>query len=108
MNPIFQMIAQETVIENQKRKTFTLKPTKKDAVKFKLHIHRPLIEAGFIFVGILSAGLGLKGFLLPNNFIDGGVTGMSLLVSEITGVPLSLLIVIINIPYIYLGYRNIG
>ena len=38
-----------------------------------------------IALGILSAGLGLKGFLIPNDFIDGGVTGISLLTSEVTG-----------------------
>ena len=58
--------------------------------------------------GMLSAGLGLKGFLLPNGFIDGGVTGISLLISEVTGIGLPLLIVCINLPFIYLGWRQIG
>ena len=46
----------------------------------------------FIALGVISAGFGLKGFLLPNGFIDGGVTGISLLLKELTGYPLSLLI----------------
>jgi uncharacterized membrane-anchored protein YitT (DUF2179 family) len=62
----------------------------------------------FILLGILSAGFGLKGFLLPNSFIDGGVTGISLLVSGQTGISLSWLLVFINIPFIILGYRQIG
>ena len=61
-----------------------------------------------IVLGILSAGLGLKGFLLSSRFIDGGVTGISMLVADVTGWPLSLLILVINLPFIALGYRQIG
>ena len=61
-----------------------------------------------IVIGILSAGFGLKSFLLSNNFIDGGATGISLLLSALTGYPLALLIVLINIPFILIGYRQIG
>jgi uncharacterized membrane-anchored protein YitT (DUF2179 family) len=62
----------------------------------------------FISLGVLSAGFGLKGFLLPNGFIDGGVTGISLLFQALTSYPLALLIVIINAPFILLGYFQIG
>ena len=61
-----------------------------------------------IVLGILSAGLGLKGFLLSSHFIDGGVTGISMLVSSILGVPLSILILVINLPFIAVGFRQIG
>jgi uncharacterized membrane-anchored protein YitT (DUF2179 family) len=61
-----------------------------------------------ILCGIVSACFGLKSFLLPSGFIDGGVTGISLLVSNITGLKLSYLIVLINIPFVMLGYRQIG
>ena len=61
-----------------------------------------------ILVGIFSAGFGLKGFLLPNKFIDGGVTGISLLVAEITKVDLSILILVINLPFIALGFRQVN
>lgn len=61
-----------------------------------------------IILGIISAGFALKGFLLPAGFIDGGVTGISLLLTEVTGFPLSALLIIINIPFIYLGYKNVG
>ena len=61
-----------------------------------------------ISLGILSASFGLKGFLLVNHFIDGGVTGISLLISRISNIPLSFLIIIINIPFIILGYNIIG
>ncbi|HEX8517138.1 MAG TPA: YitT family protein [Bacteroidia bacterium] len=61
-----------------------------------------------ICIGILSAGFGLEGFLLPNSFIDGGVTGISLLMTELTGTSLSILIVLINLPFVFLGYKQIG
>lgn len=61
-----------------------------------------------ILIGIVSAGFGLKGFLLPNLFIDGGAMGISLLISETTGVSLSILIVAINLPFLLLGYSQIG
>jgi len=61
-----------------------------------------------IIVGISSASFGLKGFLLPNQFIDGGVTGISLLVNYTTGLPLSVLIFAINVPFIVLAYTQIS
>jgi uncharacterized membrane-anchored protein YitT (DUF2179 family) len=67
-------------------------------------------EAGrivMIITGIMSAAFGLKGFLIPNEFIDGGVTGISLLISSITDWPLSPLLFVINIPFIWLGYKRV-
>jgi uncharacterized membrane-anchored protein YitT (DUF2179 family) len=61
-----------------------------------------------IVLGILSAGLGLKGFLMSSHFIDGGVTGVSMLLANLFGLPLAVLIFIINIPFIVLGYRQVG
>ena len=69
---------------------------------------RNLIDAVLLVLGVLCASFGLKGFLLPNEFIDGGVTGISLLISELTQWPLSLLLVAINLPFIILGYSQIG
>lgn len=61
-----------------------------------------------IVLGILSATMGLKGFLLSSKFIDGGVTGISMLVADITGAPIAVLIFLINIPFLLLGYRRLG
>jgi uncharacterized membrane-anchored protein YitT (DUF2179 family) len=58
--------------------------------------------------GIVSATFGLKSFLMPSGFIDGGVTGISLLISTITSFKLHYLILIINIPFVILGYHQIG
>jgi uncharacterized membrane-anchored protein YitT (DUF2179 family) len=59
-------------------------------------------------VGIFSASFGFKGFLLTNHFIDGGATGISLLISAVTAIPLHLLIIGINIPFIILAYNVMG
>jgi len=61
-----------------------------------------------IILGILSAGMGLKGFLLSSHFIDGGVTGISMLLSDVTTLPISILIFVINVPFLWLGYRKLG
>lgn len=65
-------------------------------------------NAVLVFLGILSAAFGFKAFLLPSHFIDGGVTGISLLVTELTNFPLSLLLITINIPFIFLSYFILG
>jgi uncharacterized membrane-anchored protein YitT (DUF2179 family) len=67
-----------------------------------------LKEFFLIFVGIGLAGFGLKGFLIPSGFIDGGVTGISLLIHFLTPINLSLLIFIINLPFIFLARKQIG
>ncbi len=61
-----------------------------------------------IILGIFSAAFGIKGFLLSSHFIDGGVTGVSMLVAAVGGLPLSILLVVINLPFIVLGYKQIG
>lgn len=61
-----------------------------------------------IILGVLSAGLGLKGFVLPNQFTDGGVTGVSILVSFVTQLPLPIFIILFNVPFLILGYRQIS
>lgn len=77
---------------------------KRRRFKFRKEITNALL----IITGIFSAAFGLKGFLIPNEFIDGGVTGISLLISSITNWPISILIVVINIPFIWLGYKRIN
>ena len=74
-------------------------------------MNRPLERLGgvaYITLGILSAGMGLHGFLLSSRFIDGGVTGVSMLLAEILHLPLPVLILVINLPFIALGYHQLG
>jgi uncharacterized membrane-anchored protein YitT (DUF2179 family) len=69
---------------------------------------RELLNVLFIVAGILSAAMGLKGFLLSSSFIDGGVTGVSMLLSKATQVPLAALLPAINLPFVALGLHQIG
>jgi uncharacterized membrane-anchored protein YitT (DUF2179 family) len=62
----------------------------------------------YSLLGILSAMVALEGFMLPNHFLDGGVTGISILVEEILNIPFTYLLVIFNLPFLFLGYRKIG
>ena len=67
-----------------------------------------LINIVLIVLGVLSANMGLHGFLLSSNFIDGGVTGVSMLMSKVTGTTLSVWLPVFNLPFIALGFRQIG
>lgn len=69
---------------------------------------RELLSIILIIAGILSAGMGLKGFLMSSRFIDGGVTGISMLLADVVKLPLALGILLINLPFIALGLRQIG
>ena len=69
---------------------------------------RLLKDIILITTGIFCATFGFKGFLMTNHFIDGGATGISLLISNITSVPLYLLLILVNIPFIILGFRILG
>ncbi|MDQ3348721.1 MAG: YitT family protein [Acidobacteriota bacterium] len=69
---------------------------------------RELLNASLIVLGVFSATVGLEGFLLTSNFIDGGVTGISMLLSKVTRMPLSIWLPLVNLPFIAVGYRHIG
>jgi uncharacterized membrane-anchored protein YitT (DUF2179 family) len=75
---------------------------------FILLIKSNLKDAVLIVIGIFSAAFGFKGFLLTNQFIDGGATGISLLISNLTHIPLYILLIVVNIPFVLLGYNIIG
>ncbi|MET7029879.1 YitT family protein [Sediminicola luteus] len=76
--------------------------------KLRISFNSFFKDTFFIVMGIFSAAFGLESFLLPNRFIDGGATGISLLATEITALPLYLLIIVVNIPFLILGYKVIG
>jgi len=65
-------------------------------------------DAIFMLTGVAAAAFGLESFLLPNHFIDGGVTGISLLLVELTGLRLSVLLFLVNIPFLVLARIVIG
>lgn len=61
-----------------------------------------------IFVGTSLAVLSMKGFMIPNRFMDGGITGISILLHEIFHINISFLVIALNIVFVYLGYKRIG
>jgi uncharacterized membrane-anchored protein YitT (DUF2179 family) len=95
--------------EQKHQNTHAFKQQKARAfVRFKVILKREIISGFLILAGILSASFGLKSFLLSNGFIDGGITGVSLLISAVTGWNLPILILLLNIPFVLLGYSQIG
>lgn len=74
----------------------------------KITVKRLIKDFVLVSIGIFSAAFGFKGFLLTNHFIDGGATGISLLISALTSIPLYQLIIAVNIPFIILAYHIMG
>ncbi len=74
----------------------------------KLVFKRFLKDFLLISLGVGAASIGLKGFLLPNEFLDGGAMGLALLAEIVSGVELSILIVLINLPFLIIGSRQIS
>ena len=62
----------------------------------------------FIFLGVFMATIAFKGFMIPNRFLDGGVIGLSILFHEIFHLDIRLILLVLNIPFIYIGYYKIG
>lgn len=61
-----------------------------------------------LIIGSLIYSAGLEIFLVPNNIIDGGVVGISIMASYLTGIPFGVYMVVLNLPFLYLGYKQIG
>jgi uncharacterized membrane-anchored protein YitT (DUF2179 family) len=85
-------------------------------IKKQLHVHKEepfnfkvFVKDTFsVLTGIAFAVVGLEFFIVPNHLLDGGVTGISLLLSFITKLDVSIFIFSINVPFIFLGYRQVG
>ena len=75
---------------------------------YRVDLKRQIKNFILITLGIFSAAFGFKGFLLTNHFIDGGATGISLLISALTKIPLYILIICVNIPFIILAHQVMG
>ena len=74
----------------------------------RLTVINNLKSYSFIIMGVMLAAMGLKGFLFPNHLLDGGAMGLALLVQMLTSVNLSVLIILINLPFIVLGAKQIS
>ncbi|MBI9033284.1 MAG: YitT family protein [Bacteroidales bacterium] len=110
MNPTLYRYLQKVVSRQQERLGQELTPFEfeKNVKIKKVEISHLLTEILFVLIGVFAAGFGLKGFLLPNGFIDGGVTGMSLIAAELSVIPFPVLLVLINLPFLIIGYKSIG
>ena len=67
-----------------------------------------LLSVVLMTLGTVLAALALECFLIPNTILDGGITGVSIIISKLTRIPLSILVIILNIPFIYIGFKNLG
>lgn len=112
MNPLLQYLLVQRAKEKLKAEKGSEEISKRQLVKEvrsgQVELVHATKEIVFIVIGILAAGFGLKGFLLPNEFIDGGATGVSLLIRVKSSIPLGILLVLVNTPFILLGARMIG
>lgn len=84
------------------------KDREQDLHSFAIEIRDEIKDALYLAIGVASAAFGLESFLIPNGFIDGGVTGISLITNAVTEVPVPLLLVLLNLPFLIMGWRTIS
>ena len=106
MNPFAQQVVVDSVtkIASRKQKLHEARNKYRQRV-LRFNNIRSIL---YLAAGVLSAGFGLKGFLLPSRFIDGGATGISLLLTELTPISFSLVLVLVNLPFILVGYTQVS
>lgn len=76
--------------------------------KFKTKKYQTLINFLMLTLGSIIGAFALETILIPNTILDGGITGISIIISKLTSIPLSILVLILNIPFVYVGYKNMG
>ncbi|ELM3642990.1 YitT family protein [Flavobacterium psychrophilum] len=113
MNSFWKLIIAQTILKYKNKKSVAKKEYSnfvlaKGYREFLIHVKRLLKDLILVTIGVFSASFGFKGFLLTNHFIDGGATGISLLISALTDIPLYILIICVNIPFILLAYNILG
>lgn len=112
MNPILSRLLISIARKKLEGKNAKTTVSKKEIVpivrNLEVELKHTIKKYIFIIIGVFSAGFGLKGFLLPNHFIDGGATGISLLLENITTLNLGVLLIIVNLPFILLASKTIN
>lgn len=112
MNKYWKEIIVRTVLRGKRGRDVTKGYSNYELAKgsreVRITLFRWLKDAVLISLGIVSAAFGIEGFLVPSRFIDGGVTGISLLMTEISAKPLSLFLLLINLPFVFLGLKIIN
>lgn len=74
----------------------------------KLSISKLLRRAFFVFIGAVLVSVALEIFLVPNQIIDGGIVGISIIASHLTGITLGIFLFILNLPFLFIGYKHMG
>lgn len=105
---IIRTVLRKKYRKSEKREDYSRYEFAKGLREFRINVFTFLKDILLIAVGIFSAAFGLESFLIPNSFIDGGATGISLLISQIASWPLYLLILCVNIPFLILGLNVIS
>ena len=113
MNPFLAQIVSNTILRQKKKSLVPGKRLSRYELanglrELNLVVTHFIQDTFLISLGICSAAFGLESFLIPARFIDGGATGVALLISELNNFSLSIVIIIVNIPFIILGYTIIG
>ena len=112
MNPFIAKllidVARKKIKAKQPDSPITKKQIEPIVRNLQVELSHTIKEYIFVIIGVFSAGFGLKGFLLPNRFIDGGATGISLLLENITNIDLGYLLVLVNLPFIILGAKTMN
>ena len=108
MNQFYQYIILKAIGFRRKKTKLHSEQFEKEIKNAKVEFFHLIRDSFFILLGILSASFGLNGFLLPNMFIDGGAMGISLIIAELTEIPLSILIVVVNLPFLIVGFSTIS
>lgn len=76
--------------------------------KIKNKTTRNLVSYILLTIGAIISALALECFLIPNTILDGGITGISIILFKLFAIPVSLLVLILNIPFVFVGYKNLG
>jgi uncharacterized membrane-anchored protein YitT (DUF2179 family) len=109
MNPLWKKILLRTILLSREQQSSDFfRDTEKEVRKAQVTIKNLLKDLFLITLGIFTAAFGFKGFLLTNHFIDGGATGISLLISALTPLPLYLLIIGVNLPFVIMAFKVVG
>jgi len=94
--------------DGEEKHVFTEFELAKGYHELKISVKREVKDWLLILIGISSATFGLKSFILPNQFIDGGAMGISLLLAALTPLSISMLVVFVNLPFMFMAVRQIG
>lgn len=98
----------DTNISTTEQVSNPVPPSVKSKIKPKKPFYKHILRFATITLGALIMALALEGFLLPNNMTDGGITGVAIVLNHITNIPLGAYLIILNLPFFYLGYKQLG